>query len=65
MITNIDGRQAVTLVSCHFDETFSYFNGTDWVRKAKTVPLAVINDLPENEAYRVRRKMAEWGGGPS
>ncbi len=65
MIITIDGVRTTTYVSCHWDDSFSYHNGKDWVRKAKTVPRAVLEDLPEGERVRVQRKLAELGRSPS
>ncbi len=65
MNVTIDGVVCRAMVSCHHDGLFSFYDGKDWVRKAKTVPLAVLVDLPEGERLRVRSRMAEEGQVPS
>ena len=66
-IITIDGICTKALISCHQDRPFSYHNGVDWVRKARTVPRRVLDDptLPEEERLRVRSRMAELGVSPS
>jgi Leu/Phe-tRNA-protein transferase len=67
MIINIDGKRALTLISCHRDGTFSFNYRGEWVTKAKTVPRAVLEDpqLPNDERFRVMRKMNLAGVFPS
>jgi hypothetical protein len=67
MICEIDGVRHLALISCHFDDTFSYFDGEKWIRKARTVPRDILNDpqLPECERLRVRSRLAEAGVSPS
>lgn len=60
-----DGVTYRTLISCHRNGTFSYHDGNEWVRNAKTVPRVVLDDLPEDERLRVRGRMAEEGQVPS
>lgn len=67
MICIIDGKPHVAMISCHFDSTFSFYDGEKWIRKARTVPRRVLDDreLPASERARALARMAENGVSPS
>ena len=66
-IVTIDGVRALALISCHKSGLFSYHDGKQWIRNARTVPRAVLDDpqLPEEERLRVMSRMAMEGVVPS
>ena len=65
-VLTVDGKRCLTLISCHRNDTFSYFANGRWVT-SRTVPRSVLDDpeLPESERYRVLSRMAENGVVPS
>jgi hypothetical protein len=61
-IVTRDGKRCLTLISCHDNNTFSFYRYDRWIT-ARTVPAEVLNDpeLPEGERRRVQAKM-DWLG---
>ena len=50
----IDGIAYLTLVSCHRDGSFTFYDGEKWVERVAKVPWWVIASLPKEEQRRVK-----------
>ena len=50
----IDGISYRTLVSCHKDGSFTFYDREKWIERAVKVPWWVIVALPEDEQRRVK-----------
>ena len=61
-----NGKRCLALISCHLNGEFSYYENDRWVT-ARTVPSGILwaSDMPDEERYRVIRKMDELGVDPS
>ena len=54
MTVLIDGKPHRTLVSCHHDGSFTFYDGKKWVERAAKAPWWIIVTLPEDEQRRVK-----------
>ena len=50
----IDGKPHRTLVSCHKDGSFTFYDGKKWIERAAKVPWWIIATLPDDEQQRVK-----------
>lgn len=64
-IVTIDGQRVNALISCHRDHSFTFHHNGQWHERQRTVPRAVLNELPADERSRVMRRLAEAGEFPS
>jgi hypothetical protein len=66
MVVTVDGKRCLALISCHRNDTFSYFHQGRWVT-GRTVPQEVLDDpqLPDDERCRVISKLNYLGRSPS
>ena len=66
MIAEIAGKRCLALISCHANETFTYYHHGKWVTSL-TVPYAVLHDpeLPAKEFYRVHDALVLLGRLPT
>lgn len=63
MTVKIDGKTHGSLVSCHRDGTFSYYDGKAWVTNVRKVPGEVVRTLPVEEIARVNAHLHAFAGG--
>lgn len=66
MTITIDGTRYTCLISCHIDDTFTFYHNGEWVIKSLTVPYSVLHDpeLPDQEYYRVHDALVLLGRVP-
>ena len=66
MTVLINGKPHLCLISCHQDDTFTYYSHGKWTTSL-TVPYAVLHDpeLPAKEYYRVHDALVLLGRLPA